>query len=57
MARCASSNSPVVVIVISVPRQFFCPWARRGFLRAEPRDPQLGKELWTWLEEQVAALE
>lgn len=37
--------------------EFFCPWARRGFLRAEPRDPQLGKELWTWLEEQVAALE
>jgi retinol dehydrogenase 12 len=38
-------------------RQFFIPWARLAYLRAEPRDPQLGKELWNWLEEQVAALE
>ncbi|THV07125.1 NAD(P)-binding protein [Dendrothele bispora CBS 962.96] len=37
--------------------QFFIPWARPGSLRKEPLDPQLGKELWAWLEEQVAGLD
>jgi retinol dehydrogenase-12 len=32
--------------------QYLIPWARVG----EPRsnDPELGRELWTWFEEQVA---
>ncbi|KAF9219365.1 NAD(P)-binding protein [Gyrodon lividus] len=34
--------------------QYLVPWARIGTPRADTQDPQLGKELWTWLEEQVA---
>ncbi|KIK97831.1 hypothetical protein PAXRUDRAFT_9936, partial [Paxillus rubicundulus Ve08.2h10] len=34
--------------------QYLIPWARVGTPRADTQDPQLGKELWTWLEEQVA---
>jgi hypothetical protein len=34
--------------------QYLIPWARIGTPRADTQDPQLGKELWTWLEEQVA---
>jgi retinol dehydrogenase-12 len=33
--------------------QFFIPWARPAKLRPEPLNPELGKQLWTWLEEQV----
>ncbi|KAG6374027.1 hypothetical protein JVT61DRAFT_4665 [Boletus reticuloceps] len=36
--------------------QYLVPWARVGTPRADTQDPQLGKELWTWLEEQVAKL-
>lgn len=34
--------------------QFLIPWARLGKARPETDDIQLGKELWTWLEERVA---
>ncbi|KAF9459220.1 NAD-P-binding protein [Collybia nuda] len=37
--------------------KFFIPWARPAQMRPEPLDPQLGKELWAWLEEQVAKFE
>ncbi|KIJ60476.1 hypothetical protein HYDPIDRAFT_170237 [Hydnomerulius pinastri MD-312] len=33
--------------------QYLVPWARLGTPRADTGDEQLGKELWTWLEEQV----
>ncbi|KAF9454693.1 NAD(P)-binding protein [Macrolepiota fuliginosa MF-IS2] len=33
--------------------KFLIPWARLGKPRPETGDVQLGKELWTWLEEQV----
>ncbi|KAF9013531.1 hypothetical protein BDQ17DRAFT_1387052 [Cyathus striatus] len=33
---------------------FLIPWARMGRARPDSDDPQLGKDLWTWLEEQVA---
>ncbi|KAI9571832.1 hypothetical protein HD554DRAFT_2069727 [Boletus coccyginus] len=36
--------------------QYLVPWARIGTPRAETQDPQLGKELWAWLEEQVTKL-
>ncbi|KAG6374030.1 hypothetical protein JVT61DRAFT_4668 [Boletus reticuloceps] len=36
--------------------QYLIPWARIGAPRAYTQDPQLGKELWAWLEEQVAML-
>ncbi|KAF8130316.1 hypothetical protein EV363DRAFT_1335869 [Boletus edulis] len=36
--------------------QYLIPWARIGTPRAYTQDPQLGKELWAWLEEQVAKL-
>ncbi|KAF8556734.1 NAD(P)-binding protein [Imleria badia] len=36
--------------------QYLVPWARVGTPRADTQDPQLGKELWVWLEEQVAKL-
>ncbi|KDR74417.1 hypothetical protein GALMADRAFT_250342 [Galerina marginata CBS 339.88] len=36
--------------------QFFVPWAQQGKLHPQPRDPALGKELWEWLEAQVAAV-
>ncbi|KAF8556732.1 hypothetical protein OG21DRAFT_1520886 [Imleria badia] len=36
--------------------QYLVPWARIGTPRADTQDPQLGKELWAWLEEQVAKL-
>ncbi|KIJ18173.1 hypothetical protein PAXINDRAFT_9255 [Paxillus involutus ATCC 200175] len=34
--------------------QYLIPWARIGTPQADTQDPQLGKELWAWLEEQVA---
>ncbi|KAF9233596.1 hypothetical protein BU15DRAFT_79947 [Melanogaster broomeanus] len=33
--------------------KYLIPWARIGSPRADTQDPQLGKELWTWLEKQV----
>lgn len=33
--------------------QHLVPWARVGNCRSDTQDPQLGKELWTYLEEQV----
>ncbi|KAF9233605.1 hypothetical protein BU15DRAFT_53650 [Melanogaster broomeanus] len=33
--------------------KYLIPWARIGEPRPDTQDPQLGKELWTWLEEQV----
>ena len=35
--------------------EYFTQWARLGTPRSN--DPQLGKELWTWLEEQVEGRE
>jgi len=36
--------------------QFFIPWARKSKLGPDALNEQLGKELWTWLEEQVATV-
>ncbi|TFK40535.1 hypothetical protein BDQ12DRAFT_647563 [Crucibulum laeve] len=33
--------------------KYLIPWAKIGVPREESLDPQLGKDLWTWLEEQV----
>ncbi|KAH7911148.1 hypothetical protein BJ138DRAFT_1151409 [Hygrophoropsis aurantiaca] len=33
--------------------KYLVPWARIGEPRADTQDLQLGRELWTWLEEQV----
>ncbi|KAH7924206.1 NAD(P)-binding protein [Leucogyrophana mollusca] len=33
--------------------KYLIPWARIGSPRPDTQDPQLGKELWTWCEEQV----
>ncbi|EPQ56499.1 NAD P-binding protein [Gloeophyllum trabeum ATCC 11539] len=33
--------------------KYAIPWARVGPARKDTADPELGKELWTWLEEQV----
>ncbi|KAJ7170180.1 NAD-binding protein [Mycena filopes] len=33
--------------------KFIVPWGRLGPARKDTRDPKLGRELWTWLEEQV----
>ncbi|OJA21276.1 hypothetical protein AZE42_10592 [Rhizopogon vesiculosus] len=33
--------------------KYLIPWARIGDPRPDTRDPQQGKELWNWLEEQV----
>jgi retinol dehydrogenase 12 len=32
------------------------PWARIGLAKKEANDPETGKKLWEWLEEQVADL-
>ncbi|KAF8883526.1 NAD-P-binding protein [Infundibulicybe gibba] len=34
--------------------KFLIPWARVGTPRADSQDPKIGRELWAWLEEQVA---
>ncbi|KAN0080035.1 hypothetical protein V8E55_009601 [Tylopilus felleus] len=36
--------------------QYLIPWARVSEPRPYTQDPQLGKELWAWLEEQVSKL-
>ncbi|KAF9232092.1 hypothetical protein BU15DRAFT_81605 [Melanogaster broomeanus] len=36
--------------------KYLVPWAHTGKPRADTQDPQLGKELWTWLKEQVATV-
>ncbi|EKM79457.1 hypothetical protein AGABI1DRAFT_59093 [Agaricus bisporus var. burnettii JB137-S8] len=33
--------------------KYLFPWARTGKARPDTDDPKLGKDLWTWLEEQV----
>lgn len=33
--------------------QYLIPWARVGSAREDTQDPDIGRELWTWLEEQV----
>ena len=33
--------------------QYFIPWARVGEARADTRDPEVGRRLWEWMEEQV----
>ena len=35
-------------------RQYLCPWARVSKPRSN--DPELGRDLWAWFEEQVANL-
>ncbi|TFY81395.1 hypothetical protein EWM64_g2622 [Hericium alpestre] len=37
--------------------KYLKPWAREGELSKTATDPELGKELWTWMEEQVAPFE
>ncbi|GLB38375.1 putative NAD-P-binding protein [Lyophyllum shimeji] len=34
--------------------KYLVPWARIGRARATTQDPELGKQLWTWADEQVA---
>ncbi|KAI0691856.1 NAD(P)-binding protein [Cytidiella melzeri] len=36
--------------------EFFIPWARLGRMREEAYDPEIGKRLWDWLEDQVKDL-
>jgi len=36
--------------------KFLIPWARLGRARPETENPQLGRDLWEWLEEQVAKI-
>ncbi|KAF9230157.1 hypothetical protein BU15DRAFT_91176 [Melanogaster broomeanus] len=36
--------------------KYLIPWARIGTPHPDTQDPQLGKELWTWLEKQVVNL-
>ncbi|KAF8130313.1 hypothetical protein EV363DRAFT_1432211 [Boletus edulis] len=36
--------------------QYLIPWGCIGTPRADTQDPQLGKELWVWLEEQASKL-
>ncbi|KAF7308854.1 hypothetical protein MKEN_01085300 [Mycena kentingensis (nom. inval.)] len=36
-------------------RQYLIPWARVGKPHPQTQDPKLGAELWSWLEEQIAA--
>ncbi|KAH9949537.1 hypothetical protein B0H21DRAFT_728453 [Amylocystis lapponica] len=33
--------------------EFLIPWARVGKCRKEAYDEEIGKRLWSWLEEQV----
>jgi hypothetical protein len=33
--------------------QYLIPWARVGPARKDSQTPEIGKELWTWMEEQV----
>lgn len=33
--------------------EYFIPWARRGKATALTGDPETGKKLWEWCEEQV----
>lgn len=42
--------------VVGLGGQYFIPWARVGEPRADTQDPQIGKELWSYMEEQVANL-
>ncbi|KAI0330505.1 NAD-P-binding protein [Cubamyces sp. BRFM 1775] len=37
--------------------EFLIPWARLGKCRAEAYDPEIGRRLWDWLDEQVKAFE
>jgi hypothetical protein len=38
-------------------RQYFVHWAREGKLSKAALDPQIGRDLWTYMEEQVAPFE
>jgi len=33
--------------------QYLVPWARIGAAREDSQSPEIGKQLWTWMEEQV----
>ncbi|TDL26765.1 NAD(P)-binding protein [Rickenella mellea] len=35
--------------------KFFVPWARKGELSKSALNPQLGRDLWAWMEEQIDA--
>ncbi|KAI6032762.1 hypothetical protein F5J12DRAFT_796251 [Pisolithus orientalis] len=41
---------------VSLGGEYLIPWARIGKPCADTQDPQLGRELWTYMEEQVANL-
>ena len=42
------------MLVIDILSQFLIPWARIGEQPPSAENDTLGKELWAWLEEQVA---
>jgi retinol dehydrogenase-12 len=42
--------------LLNVVSKYLIPFARVGAPIADTQDPQTGKELWTWLEEQVKDL-
>ncbi|KAG6868967.1 hypothetical protein C0993_006489 [Termitomyces sp. T159_Od127] len=41
-------------VSIKVLHQYLIPWARMGKASPATQDPELGKQLWEWAEEQVA---
>ncbi|KAF7972028.1 hypothetical protein HWV62_19245 [Athelia sp. TMB] len=47
LAACSALTAP----------QFLKPWATVGVPRASSQDPRLGRDLWQWLEDQVAPFE
>ncbi|KAF7309832.1 hypothetical protein MIND_00355100 [Mycena indigotica] len=46
-------ESVSLLVLLTYP-QYLIPWARIGKPHAGTQDPQLGAELWEWLEIQVA---
>lgn len=40
-------------IMLNFSRKYLVPWARLGRAHAGTQDPELGKRLWEWAEEQV----
>jgi len=39
--------------LVRTPTQYLVPWARVGSAKKETNDPETGRKLWEWLEEQV----
>ncbi|TFY70809.1 hypothetical protein EVG20_g2190 [Dentipellis fragilis] len=57
MGALSSLYAATAVDGASLNGKFLKPWVRPGELTAAAQDPQLGKELWVWLEEQVAKID